>query len=68
MIPHFNKKIIIRLTKYVQKHFHSYFQNHFGGSIIIKIFVEEENHEILLQKKGIYAKFWNMQVNKPIVH
>jgi len=28
--------------------------------------VEEGNHKDLLQKKGIYENFWNMQVNNSI--
>jgi ATP-binding cassette subfamily B protein len=37
VMPNFDKNIIIRTTKYLEKHSHSYFQNHFGGSLVSKI-------------------------------
>lgn len=37
VMPNFNKDIVIRLTKYIQKHSHNYFQHHFGGSLVSKI-------------------------------
>jgi ATP-binding cassette subfamily B protein len=36
-IPEFNKNIVIRMLEYTQHHSHTYFQNHFGGSIVTRI-------------------------------
>jgi ATP-binding cassette subfamily B protein len=37
VMPEFDKNIIIKLTKYMQKHSQLYFQHHFGGSLVNKI-------------------------------
>lgn len=37
ILPVFNKNIVVSLTKYIQKHSYTYFQNQFGGSIVSKI-------------------------------
>ena len=50
VMPHFNKNIVIRITKYVQKHSHSYFQNHFGGSIVSKISTAADTAEAILNQ------------------
>ncbi|MBL0942206.1 MAG: ABC transporter ATP-binding protein [Alphaproteobacteria bacterium] len=36
-LPVFNKNIVIRMLEYTQLHSHTYFQNHFGGSIVTRI-------------------------------
>lgn len=50
MIPHFNKNIVMRLTKYLQKHSHAYFQNHFGGSLVSKISTIADTAERILDE------------------
>jgi len=45
IMPYFNKKVLILLTKYIQKHSHSYFQSHFGGSIVSKISIIADTTE-----------------------
>jgi ATP-binding cassette subfamily B protein len=47
-IPVFHKNIVIKLTKYLQKHSQSYFQHHFGGSLVSKISTIGENCKALL--------------------
>ncbi len=47
-MPYLNKNIVIHLTKYIQKHSHSYFQNHFGGSIVSKISILADSAESIL--------------------
>ena len=47
VMPHFNKNIVIRMTKYIQKHSHAYFQHHFGGSLISKISMMADTTEII---------------------
>jgi len=49
IMPQFNKNIVIKLTKYIQKHSHSYFQNHFGGSIVSKISTTADTAEKILE-------------------
>jgi ATP-binding cassette subfamily B protein len=50
VMPHFNKNIVIRMTKYIQKHSHAYFQHHFGGSLISKISMMADTTEIILDQ------------------
>lgn len=49
VMPQFNKNIVIRLTEYIQQHSHSYFQNHFGGSIVSKISTTADTAEKILE-------------------
>ena len=37
VMPELDKSIIMKLTKYLQKHSQFYFQHHFGGSLVSKI-------------------------------
>lgn len=48
VLPMFNKKIVIKLTKYIQNHSHSYFQSHFGGSIVSKISIIADTSESIV--------------------
>lgn len=60
IMPNFNKDIVIRLAKYIQKHSHSYFQNHFGGSIVSNIQIVADTSESILDTvihKFIYPFF-----------
>lgn len=46
--PVFNKDILIRVTKYIQKHSHSYFQHQFGGSVVSKISIIADSLETIV--------------------
>ena len=48
IMPVFNKNIVASLTKYIQKHSHTYFQNQFGGSIVSKITTTSDTAEDIL--------------------
>jgi ATP-binding cassette subfamily B protein len=48
VMPEFTKNIIIRLTKYIQKHSQSYFQHHFGGSLVSNISTTAETCKAIL--------------------
>lgn len=37
VMPSFEKNIIVRMTKYIEKHSQSYFKHHFGGSLVSNI-------------------------------
>lgn len=50
MMPQFNKNIVIRMTKYIQKHSHAYFQHHFGGSLVSKISMIADTAEGILNQ------------------
>jgi len=50
VMPHFNKDIVMRLTKYLQKHSHAYFQHHFGGSLVSKISTIADTAERILDE------------------
>ncbi|MBX9804419.1 MAG: ABC transporter ATP-binding protein/permease [Alphaproteobacteria bacterium] len=50
MMPNFNKNIVMRMTKYVQKHSLAYFQHHFGGSLISKISMIADTSETILNE------------------
>jgi ATP-binding cassette subfamily B protein len=50
VMPHFNKNIIMRMTKYLQKHSHAYFQNHFGGSLVSKISIIADTSERIVDE------------------
>lgn len=50
VMPHFNKNIVMRMTKYIQKHSHAYFQNHFGGSLVSKISTLADTAERILDE------------------
>jgi ATP-binding cassette subfamily B protein len=56
IIPDFNKGIVLGATKYIQKHSHDYFQNHFGGSIVSKISTIADTAENILES-SIYDFF-----------
>lgn len=47
-LPHYNKSIIIHITRYIQNHSHSYFQHHFGGSLVSKISTIADTTEFIL--------------------
>jgi ATP-binding cassette subfamily B protein len=49
IMPVFNKNIVVGITKYIQKHSHTYFQNHFGGSIVSKISTAADAAEDILE-------------------
>jgi ATP-binding cassette subfamily B protein len=48
--PHFNKNIVIRMTKYIQNHSQAYFQHHFGGSLVSKISTVADTTETILNE------------------
>jgi ATP-binding cassette subfamily B protein len=48
IMPNLNRNIVIRVTKYIQKHSYSYFQNHFGGSIASKISMIADSTEAIV--------------------
>jgi len=56
-LPHFNNRIVIRLTKYLQRHSHSYFQHHFGGSLVSKISTIADTAESILNDLVNYFIF-----------
>jgi ATP-binding cassette subfamily B protein len=49
IMPELNKNIVLGITKYIQKHSHSYFQNHFGGSLVNKISIAADTAEEILE-------------------
>lgn len=49
IMPELNKNIVLGITKYIQKHSHSYFQNHFGGSLVSKIAIAADTAEGILE-------------------
>lgn len=49
-MPSFEKNIVIRLTKYLQKHSQSYFQHHFGGSLVSNISTLAESSRSILDE------------------